>query len=221
MYLHEPYGIAATSSYITHSRKQHLLISDSLYDFSTFKRKRLVILEPKTASHYHDQSLPVIDQSLPGPKFHDQSFANHGPVAPDRTTQPVSPLSGRHNRCRPHPDDTTEVAPVRTIQPMSPPSGRHNRCRPRPDDTTGVAPVQMTQLVLTPSGRHNRCPTRLSTLRNKESNFLFYREQTLRSGARARGSQLKTNIWQGQFPTSNVHNFVKKKSLILDFNDRL
>ena len=76
MYLHEPYGIAATSSHITHARKQHLLISDSLYEFSTFKRKRLVILEPKTASHYHDQSLPVIDQSLPGPKFHDQSFAN-------------------------------------------------------------------------------------------------------------------------------------------------
>ena len=77
MYLHEPYGIAATSSHITHSREQHLLINDSLYDFSTFKRKRLVILEPKTASHYHDQSLPVIDQSLPGPEFHDQSFASH------------------------------------------------------------------------------------------------------------------------------------------------
>ena len=78
MYLHEPYGNAAISSHITHSRKQHLLTSDSLYDFSTFKRKRLVILEPKTASHYYDQSLPVIDQSLPGPEFHDQSFANHG-----------------------------------------------------------------------------------------------------------------------------------------------
>ena len=77
MYLHEPYGNAVISSHITHSRKQHLLTSDSLYDLSTFTRKRLVILEPKTASHYYDQSLPVIDQSLLGPKFHDQSFANH------------------------------------------------------------------------------------------------------------------------------------------------
>ena len=61
MYLHEPYGIAATSSHITHSREQHLLISDSLYDFSTFKRKRLVILEPKqpvitTTSHYQSST---------------------------------------------------------------------------------------------------------------------------------------------------------------------
>ena len=84
MYLHEPIheayicGNAAISSHITHSWKQHLLTSDSLYDLSTFTSKRPVILEPKTASHYHDQSLPVIDQSLPGPKFHDQSFANHG-----------------------------------------------------------------------------------------------------------------------------------------------
>jgi hypothetical protein len=52
MYLREPYGNSAISLHITHSRKQHLLTSDSLYDFSTFKRKRLVILDPKTASHY-------------------------------------------------------------------------------------------------------------------------------------------------------------------------
>ena len=75
--IHEPFGNVAISSHITHSRKQHLLTSDSLYDLSTFTRERLVILEPKTASHYYDQSLPVIDQSLPGPEFHDQSFASH------------------------------------------------------------------------------------------------------------------------------------------------
>jgi hypothetical protein len=83
--------------------------------------------------------------------------------------------SGRHNRCRPRPDDTTGVTPsgrhnrcrpVRTTQPVLPPSGRHNRCRPvrttqpvspRPDDTTGVAPVRTTQPVSPPSGRHSRC----------------------------------------------------------------
>jgi hypothetical protein len=46
-------------------------------------------LEPKTASHYYDQSLPVIDQSLPGPDFHDQSFANHGRDAPYNWSSPT------------------------------------------------------------------------------------------------------------------------------------
>ena len=84
-YMRHTFVATLPSRHTSHTHESNILTSINqrfpriLYDLSTFTRKRLVILEPKTASHYYDQSLPVIDQSLPGPDFHDQSFANHDP----------------------------------------------------------------------------------------------------------------------------------------------